>query len=455
MKTTIFRRMLALCLVLCPLPACGLAFNGDESPVTRSDFDFRLHVNPDAFPNDGKAHYQDWADLLRKISVKGRVDSQHAFQFENRVYMDAGLYLNDELKIPFDYDSYVTYRYMSSPALDGSFVHFHMDNFFQFMFKGYYFMGLPTQLIGLLMYPEAAEELFGRYASLIAPVVEGEGSRTVEYDTLYELCQELNLIVQEDYDERTYYWFSCLLFDLGLSDMLLERLGYLEDWLDYLDPDGMGLTITEEDGVENWVLGETEIFTRTEDGFNFWMPDYEGYEYGVTMNRDGEQVTASIGMMMDGADYLTLTIEADGVPAEDAMEAEMAVTFAVTGDALYEAVEPVTLTLSYARDAEVLPYNKTLTVNWVHPETGKPAIGFTYEAASEAVDASVFEEKIYILRQDFFTLNESFLAEYKERFLPTLALGAMPFVMEVPSGVISDLYTFMYETGILAFLGIE
>ena len=91
----------------------------------------------------------------------------------------------------------------------------------------------------------------------------------------------------------------------------------------------------------------------------------------------------------------------------------------------------------------------------MHPETGKPAIGFTYGAASEAVDASVFEEKIYILRQDFFTLNESFLAEYKERFLPTLALAAAPIALEVPAGLLSDVIAYMDETGILAFMGIE
>jgi len=453
MKTTILRRLMALCLVLCLLPVGGLAFNGDESPVTRSDFSFRLYVNPDAFPKDGKAHYQDWAELLDKISVKGRVDSQHAFEFENRVYMDAGLYLHDELKIPFDYDSYVTYRYMSSPALDGSFVHFHMDNFFQFMFKGYYFMGLPTQLIGLLMYPEATTHLFGRYEDLLAPVFEGEDSRVIDYDTLYELCQELNLIVQEDESERTYYWFSCLLFDLGLSDMILERLGYLEDWLDYLDPDYQGMTITVEDGNESWVIGETEILSKTENGFTFCMPDYEGYEYVLAVNYDAASV--QLGMTMEGADYLTLRIEADSVPDMDATELDGQVTFTLSGDALYEEVAPVTLSYSYARDAEALPYNKTLSVSWVHPETGLPAIGFTYEAASEAVTPDVFEEKIYILRQDFFTLNDSSLKEYQERFLPTLALAAMPFVLEVPAGVISDLYTFMYETGLLAFIGIE
>lgn len=450
-----FRRAMALCLILCLLPVYGLAFNGDDSPVTRSDFVFRLHVNPDGFPNDGKAHYQDWADFLSKISLQGRVDSQNAFRFNNRVYMDAALCLNGEAKIPFDYDSYSTYRYVSSPALDGSFMHFHMDNFFQFMFKGYYFMGLPTQLIGLLMYPEAAFQLYDRYSALLGEAFAGEGSRAVDYDTLYALCQELSQIVQDDPEERVYYWFSCLLFDLGLSDQLLDRLGYVEDWLDELDPECEGLAITAEDGEEHWVLGETEILTRTESGLRFCLPDGEGYEYGVEIVREGEALTAVLSLLLEGENYLSLRIEVEGMPEANATEAELNAVFTLTGDTLYEAVEPIALKVNYARDAQELPYHHTLAVDWLHPETGLPAIGFTYEADSESVSADGFEEKVYILRQDFFTLNDSSLAEYKERFLPTLALGALPFVLELPSGAISDLYTFLYETGILAFLGIE
>ena len=56
-----FTRMLAMLLALCMLPAASLAeYYFLEYPVTRSTFDFSVHLNADAFPNDGAAHYSDW-----------------------------------------------------------------------------------------------------------------------------------------------------------------------------------------------------------------------------------------------------------------------------------------------------------------------------------------------------------------------------------------------------------
>ena len=368
--------------------------------------------------------------------------------------LNGGLYLEEENKIPFLYDSYMTYRYLRSPALDwGEYVHFHMDNFFQFMLKGYYFMGLPTQLIALPMYPEAAVDLYERYMQPISAATAGEGSRTIDYDTLYDLCQELNLIVQEDEMERAYYFWTCLLFDVGLSDMVLDRLAYLEDWLDYLDPESEGMAITVDGEQESWVLGETTVFVRNADGFTLSLPDYEGYEFRVSFSRSEACFRAQV--LLEEADYLSLHIQADQLPEADALDRQGRVTLTVTGDALYEEAAPVTLAYDFTRDSAALPCHSRLDLAWVHPQTDQPAIGFVYEGDHEQVDASVFVEKIYALRQDFFTLNESYMAEYKARFLPTLALGAAPFLLELPAGIISDVFTFMNETGFLAFLGIE
>ena len=72
-----------------------------------------------------------------------------------------------------------------------------------------------------------------------------------------------------------------------------------------------------------------------------------------------------------------------------------------------------------------------------------------------AISATALVERAYDDQEDFFHLNESFIEEYKERFLPTLALAAAPIALEVPAGVLSDVIAYMDETGILAFMGIE
>ena len=97
----------------------------------------------------------------------------------------------------------------------------------------------------------------------------------------------------------------------------------------------------------------------------------------------------------------------------------------------------------------------TLDVDWLHPETQKPALTFAYQADMEQLPASAMVERVYDNQNDFFHLNESFMEEYKQLYLPTLALSAVPVLVEMPAGVISDIMGFLYETGFLAFLGLE
>ena len=455
MKSSILRRIAAACLCLCMLPSLACAYNGDETPVTRSDFTAQLQVYADGFPNDGAAHYDQWQTFFDKLSLRGVMDTQHPWEWLNRVYFDGGLYLNDEKTIPFEYDSYISFRYVRSPALDGASVHFQMNNFFQFMMKAYYYMGLPTQYIALPLYPQAWTDLYDHYREPITRYLSGEGSRVIDYDTLYELCQELNLIIQEDLNDRAYYFITCLLIDLGLSDMLVDRLAYLEDWLDYLDPESEGLTISADGENETWVLGEYTLLEKTAEGFTFLIPDYEGFEYGFSLTKTDDHAELQALVLMEGEEYANVTITASGLPDEGDTSAEGRIDMNVSGSGFYYDVAPISLAFRYERTAEKLPYDMNLEVDYLHPETGLPAIGLRYQAACEEQPYTVLQERPYDNQDDFFNLNEGFLAEYKTRFLPTLALSAAPIALEVTPGMLSDIYTFLDYTGFLPFLGIE
>lgn len=113
------------------------------------------------------------------------------------------------------------------------------------------------------------------------------------------------------------------------------------------------------------------------------------------------------------------------------------------------------LAYRYARDAQALPYGMSLEVDWLHPATQSPALTLCYQADMSAQPASAMVERVYDNQNDFFHLNESFMSEYKELYLPSLAAAFLPLALELPAGVISDTVAFLYETGILAFLGIE
>ena len=460
---SVLKRLSALVLSLCLLMAAfsqALAEESAGDEVTRSDFSFSLLLHADGFPNDGAAHYADWETFLSKLSLEGVVDVQRFLTNISRVYFDGGLCVNGKMALPFVYDGYHSYRYVRADALRGDSIHFQMHNFFEFMLKGYYFMGLPTQLIALPLYPEASYYLGASYYQPIAEAVAGEGDRTVSYADLYELCETLDLIVNDDWDyERAYFYLTCMLIDLGASDMALQKLGYLEDWLAFMDPEAEGLFITDDGVSQTYTLGGTQVFTHTKDAsgerFSLCLPDADGYELTVSYENTGAEIHGSLRITLEGAERLTLNVDVDGLPTGGALAAQGTATIALGGECFSEPPAPVSFAYRYSRDAAELPYAMTLDVDWLHPETGKPALTFAYQAAMEQLPASAMVERVYDNQNDFFHLNESFMEEYKQLYLPTLALSAVPVLVEMPAGVISDIMGFLYETGFLAFLGIE
>jgi len=344
-----------------------------------------------------------------------------------------------------------------SPALGGASVHFQMFNFFQFMLKPYYYMYMPTQYIALLLYPEAAVELWNRYAQ---PVTESiAGKKNVSYDDLLALCEKLNNVVLEDDYDKAYYFFTCLLTDLGMDWTAQEKLAAWDVLLDSLDPEQQGMTITTASGTETWTVGETTIYEKTaeDDAIThlLYLPDPDGYEFSVEISRSVSEVTAELLILLEGEEYFRVSAGIDGLPAEGALTAQGNAWAEFAGSALYEEIAPMHFQYDYSRTADAMPYDLSLSVNLINNETQKPCLGFDYQAAVQELPYTALVERPYDDQEDFFHLNESFIEEYKERFLPTLALAAAPVVLEVPAGLISDVIAYMEETGILAFLGIE
>ncbi len=454
---------LTLALVLAFTPALALiddsAADMDDS-VTRSQFTLSLSADPAGFPDDGAAHYADWQTFLGRLSLRGTVDTQRFLTNQSRVFFDGGLYVEEREALPFTYDGYHSYRYVRSPALRGDSIHFQMHNFFEFMLKGYYFMGLPTQLIAPFLYPESSYYLGVNYYLPIQEVLGGEGDRTVESAELYELCETLDLIVTDDMDyERAYFYFTSLLVDLGASDLTLEKLGLWEDWLSFVDPDEVGMTITDDGTAQTYTLGETTVFTheKTDDAerFRLYLPDSEGYALTVDYENTGRELHAALTVTLEDEERLCLRVDADGLPAEDDLMANGTLTLALSGEALSEQPAPVAFMYRMSRDAAQLPCGLTLAIDWLHPQTQKAALTLLYKAKLSSLPASAMVEREYDNQNDFFHLNESFMEEYKELYVPSLAMAAVPVLTAMPAGVISDVFAFMNDTGLLAFFGIE
>jgi len=303
------------------------------------------------------------------------------------------------------------------------------------------------------LYPQSVTEMLDKYAVLFQETFAGEGSREVSYDELYDLCQSMNLIMTEDAYDASYYVLSALFIDLGGDSFLWDKLAYTENWLDHLDPEQDGLAITVENGRESWVLGDTTVFTRDESSVSVYLPDPDGYVFSLTAHDFGTEALAQLQLTLEGEERFGLAVRMDGL--QDSNNAEGNVHVELTGGAFYEEIAPMDFQYSFHRTGDTVPYDLSVTVDWVHPETGLPAVGATFTTALTDQVHEALNERPYDDQEDLFHMNESLLASCKERFTPTLVLAAMPIVMEMPAGVISDAFGFLNETGILALLGLE
>ncbi|MEG2316773.1 MAG: hypothetical protein RSC91_11160, partial [Clostridia bacterium] len=292
----------------------------------------------------------------------------------------------------------------------------------------------------------------------------GEGTRTVAYADLYELCETLDLLVNDDPDyERLYFYITSLLVSLSASDMTLDALGDLEGFLDYLDPDQAGMTITVEGNTERYVLGKTTVFEKTTQNgatsLRVTLPNSDGYTltfvYDYAPGEAAAALKANLTVTAEQEERLFLDLAATGLPLSQGTQASGSMTLSLGGTALATQPAPLTFDFRYSRDAAALPYQMSLAIDLLHPTSGKPALSMSYLADMEQKDESVLVDHEYDNQDDFFHLNESFLEEYKERFLPSLALAFLPIVLEMPAGAIDDLVRFATDTGILASLGIE
>ena len=295
----------------------------------------------------------------------------------------------------------------------------------------------------------------------IAPEVPGATTYTVPYQNLYELCETLDLTVNDDPDlERAYFYFTCLLTDLYASDMVLDVLGRMEDVLDYLDPEQQGMLVTETDTGMTCVLGDTVVFQKTvtqcTTEIHLLLPTPEGFDLAIDWVWDesgglGATLEASAAILMDGAPSAAIRASGEGLPRKGDISGQGSIAFTVEGSSFAGTPAPATFQFDWVRDAAQLPYTLALTVSWLHPETQKPAVSLDFHGTLSASDKSVFVDVAYP-QNDFFNLNESFLNEYKDRLLKPLMLKLAPILLETPAGVINDLYAFAAKTDILVSL---
>ncbi|MDD3213452.1 MAG: hypothetical protein PHY64_07250, partial [Eubacteriales bacterium] len=293
----------------------------------------------------------------------------------------------------------------------------------------------------------------------IAPGAEdGALTYTIPYEDLYELCENLDLVVNDDVDlDRAYFFFTCLLTEMYASDMTLDILGNLENELDTADPDESDLIVTETADSMTATLNGVELFRKTTtDGvtaFTLTLPTSAGYVLTFDYRWDptaetGAALSAKLNVTIDGETAVELAADGTGLPREGDLGGQGSLTLTASGYTFENEIPPLMFNFDWARDAAVKPYTLALNIDWIHPETLKPAISLHFNGTLSTVDKSVFTDGQYP-QNDFFNLNETFLDDYKAELMPSLILKLAPIVLNTPAGVIDDIYRFTKETDIL------
>ncbi len=462
-----------LILILCVALPCGALAQSvaPEDPVTHAVFTLSTQIHADGFP-PVEAHLKDWEAFLSKLTLTGDLFGTRFLQPDSRVKMEGALNINGDESIPFVYDEYSVYRYVVSPALRNDAVMFNMNVIFEFMLKPFFYLGLPTNYIALLLYPNAAWYLADRYYSPIrdmfdaartlaldeeADTVSGEITYTVSYEELLQLCATFNAIALEDeVYKRLQRFLDVLLADLYLSEFVLEAMSHFELMLAVADPEREGMKVIESPSGMTCILGGHTIFQKNDvvDGTEiaFALPVPDDYLLSVSYRSQTHGETTDIfvsAAVTQGEDTrLSLSITGDGLPAEGALAGEGTVRFSLDGLELYDVPPPQTFQFAWSRTGTELPYDLSLSLDWLHPETGLPAASVYFEGSLENGDQSALTNTNYSA-ENFFGLNSVSLNEYKRSWGPSILAYMLPVALEMPIGVIDDVVNFLLDSDIL------
>ena len=142
-----------------------------EESVTHAAFTLSAQIHEDGFP-PVEAHLKDWETFLSKLTLTGDLYGTRFLQLDSRTYMEGALNIDGEEIIPFTYDGYGDNRYFLSPALRNDAVLFQMNAIFDFMLKPFFYLGLPTNYIALVLYPNATWDLAERYYTPIRDMLD-------------------------------------------------------------------------------------------------------------------------------------------------------------------------------------------------------------------------------------------------------------------------------------------
>ncbi|MBQ2699982.1 MAG: hypothetical protein IJF65_02385 [Clostridia bacterium] len=430
--------ILAGLLVLCPLLA-----QADQT----LNFTVTADIDPQYINEDYRTLAEGLAAGLETMSFQGDITFNEDWKFD----MNANLLVKDKKHVDAHIQSNSQWVSITSNLLGDERIALMMQVYLEFAMKPYNFMGLNTQYLALLTSRYAHTSAWDPIIEMCAPVLGGEGDRTIPAEDLVALAEQIALYAEESREFR--YWVTALLMDLGGDEMLNEMMYTLPDWIAEMAGEE-GLTIATVDNTETWTMGGEELFaiTRQADGHYDWKLNLyrEGYVVSALCQwAEGGKFTANVEITLEEAeeDNLVFTLAAVGNGLPDGQAASQADLSIEMGG--YLLGDPVSVSLTGAWDtADDGTINAQVSL--LDAESGEPEISlagaFTPVETKEGL-LNFTNSDLENGATNVFTLHEITLADFVSRIKgPAVKVGA-PLVLSLPASFSLNLLDWLTEAG--------
>ncbi len=436
------RRLSALLLCLMLLPAASFA----DTASIGYGFELGFSMDASSYPESDQTLVQGIADALNMLTLSGTFAKEgNSFDLTGELLLE-----NDEdTRTAVHIYGTETHYQIGSSLLGNQELLLNNLALLEFAIKAYNHLNMPLQYPALLISTYAHTSAFDWIREQWNAVMQAEeGDRVISRDDIIDLAAYAAENAEQD--RAFYYWLAALALESGYSDMVLETITELPDWLDgLLDDDG--ITVTCEGDTETWTSGEETFFTKTADesGESFsltlpMLPDGNTVEASYQRsNEDGSmELTVLIANEEDETTMLdasvTLTGWADTLP----MNGDAELNVSLSGEMVPDAVNAHFT--YHAEDGQV-------TLCQMDAETDAAMLTIHGTLTEQALAAPSYSDEM-LNGLNVFSLNDAslktFVADVAEPFIK----GAIPLLKHLPLSTYESLFTLLDQYGILNML---
>ena len=436
------RRLVALLLCVLLLPVASLS----ESADVGYGFDVHFSMDASAYPEADQTLAQGIADTLNMLTLSGTF-AMSGSSFD--ITADMLLENDEDTRTSLHLYGTDTHYQLGSSLLGNQELMMNNLALLEFAIKAYNHLGMPLQYPALLISPYAHTSAFDWIRDEWNRVMHAEeGSRVIAREDVMELAAYAADNAEQD--RAFYYWLAALALESGYSDMVLETITELPDWLDGL-LDDEGITVTVEDDTETWSSGEEIFFTSTVSDKETtciltlpMLPDGNTVEASYAYQQEDGSITLSILIaneeeetsMLDAS--LTLTGWTESLP----MDGQVDLAVSLQGEMV-----PNALNLHFTYQAE----DGQFTLQQLNTETEAMLLSVQGTLTQQELSApSYTAESLNGL--NIFSLNDASMKTFVSGVAEPFVKGSIPLLKHLPLSAYETLFSLLDQYGILSML---